>query len=117
VDLAEKAGSRLAAMVPSIRKTSELVQEISAASQEQSTGVAQINSAVTQLTQTTQQNAAASEELAATAEEMNSQAEQLQRTMGVLRGCRQRSALDPQGATARCAQAGHGCQGADGRRG
>ena len=81
VDLAEKAGTLLAEMVPSIRKTSDLVQEISAASQEQSSGVGQINSAVTQLSQTTQQNASSSEELAATAEEMSGQAEQLQQTM------------------------------------
>jgi len=81
VELAEKAGTLLAEMVPSIKKTSDLVQEISAASQEQSAGVAQINSAVTQLSQTTQQNASSSEELAATAEEMSGQAEQLQQTM------------------------------------
>ncbi len=81
VELAEKAGALLAEMVPSIKKTSDLVQEISAASQEQSSGVGQINSAVTQLSQTTQQNATASEELAATAEEMSGQAEQLQETM------------------------------------
>jgi methyl-accepting chemotaxis protein len=81
VELAEKAGTLLAQMVPSIKKTSDLVQEISAASQEQSAGVAQINSAVTQLSTTTQQNASSSEELAATAEEMSGQAEQLQQTM------------------------------------
>jgi len=81
VELAEKAGALLTEMVPSIKKTSDLVQEISAASQEQSTGVTQINSAVTQLSQTTQQNASSSEELAATAEEMSGQAEQLQQTM------------------------------------
>jgi methyl-accepting chemotaxis protein len=81
VELAEKAGALLSEIVPSIRKTSDLVQEISAASQEQSSGVGQINSAVTQLNQTTQQNAASSEELAATAEEMSSQASQLQQTM------------------------------------
>jgi len=81
VELAEKAGALLAQIVPSIRKTSDLVQEISAASQEQSAGVGQINSAVAQLSQTTQQNASASEELAATAEEMSSQAEQLQQSM------------------------------------
>ena len=81
VELAEKAGALLTQMVPSIKKTSDLVQEISAASQEQSSGVGQINSAVTQLSQTTQQNAAASEELAATSEQMSSQAEDLQNTM------------------------------------
>ncbi len=85
VELAEKAGALLDAMVPNIRKTSELVQEIAAASEEQSSGVNQINSAVSQLSQTTQQNAASSEELAATAEEMSGQAEQLQQLMALFR--------------------------------
>jgi methyl-accepting chemotaxis protein len=81
VKLAEHAGTLLNAMVPSIRKTSDLVQEIAAASQEQSSGVGQINSAMGQLNQSTQQNASASEELAATAEEMGGQAEHLQQLM------------------------------------
>jgi methyl-accepting chemotaxis protein len=81
VELAERAGRLLDAIVPNIKKTSDLVQEITAASEEQTSGVGQINSAVTQLSQTTQQNATSSEELAATAEEMSSQAEELQRTM------------------------------------
>lgn len=81
VELAEKAGRLLDTIVPNIKKTSDLVQEISAASAEQTAGVGQINSAVTQMSQTTQQNASSSEELAATAEEMSSQAEQLQSTM------------------------------------
>ncbi|OCX17466.1 HAMP domain-containing methyl-accepting chemotaxis protein [Pseudomonas graminis] len=81
VDMAEKAGKLLGEMVPSINKTSDLVQEISAASEEQAAGVAQINTAMTQLNQVTQQNASSSEELAATAEEMSSQAEQLQQAM------------------------------------
>ena len=81
VELAERAGQLLDQMVPNIKKTSDLVQEITAASEEQSSGVGQINSAVGQLSQTTQQNASSSEELAATAEEMSGQAEQLQQTM------------------------------------
>ncbi len=81
VELAEKAGQLLDAMVPNIKKTSDLVQEITAASEEQSSGVGQINTAMTQLSQVTQQNASSSEELAATAEEMSGQAEQLQHTM------------------------------------
>ncbi|NVM75962.1 methyl-accepting chemotaxis protein [Duganella sp. SG902] len=81
VELAEKAGQLLDEMVPNIRRTSNLVQEITAASEEQSAGVGQINAAVTQLSQTTQQNASSSEELAATAEEMSGQAEQLQQAM------------------------------------
>ncbi|MEW6166026.1 MAG: methyl-accepting chemotaxis protein [Pseudomonadota bacterium] len=85
VKLAEKAGSLLDEMVPSIRKTSDLVQEIAAASQEQSQGVGQINGAMGQLNKATQQNASASEELAATAEEMGGQAAQLQELMSFFR--------------------------------
>ena len=81
VALAERAGSLLEVIIPSITKTSDLVQEISSASEEQSTGVGQINAAMGQLSQATQQNASASEELAATAEEMSAQAELLTRTM------------------------------------
>lgn len=78
VVLAEKAGTLLDQMVPAIRKTADLVQEISAASREQSTGLDQINSAVHQMAQTTQLTASASEELSSTAEEMSAQASQLQ---------------------------------------
>lgn len=77
VELAEQAGALFDKLVPDIKRTSDLVQEITAASQEQSTGVSQINIAMSQLNQITQQNASASEELAATAEEMTSQSEQL----------------------------------------
>ena len=82
VSLAERAGTLLDAIVPSIAKTSDLVQEIASASNEQSSGIGQINTAMTQLSQTTQESSAASEELAATAEEMSGQAEQLQSLMG-----------------------------------
>ena len=78
VNRAETAGKLLDTIVPSIQKTSNLVQEITAASEEQSTGVNQINVAINQLNQVTQQNAASSEQLAATSEEMSSQAAQLQ---------------------------------------
>jgi methyl-accepting chemotaxis protein len=81
VTLAEQAGKLLDEIVPAISKTSDLVQEIAAASEEQSTGVAQVNTAMNQLNQLTQQNASASEELAATSEEMTAQAEQLQELM------------------------------------
>jgi methyl-accepting chemotaxis protein len=81
VELAENAGKLLDQMVPSIKRTSDLVQEITAASEEQASGVNQINTAIGQLNQTTQQAASNSEELAATAEEMSGQAEQLQQLM------------------------------------
>jgi methyl-accepting chemotaxis protein len=81
VRTAERAGDSLVEMLPSIRQTSELVQEIAATSKEQSAGVTQINGAMGQLNRTTQQNASSSEELAATAEEMGGQAAQLQELM------------------------------------
>jgi methyl-accepting chemotaxis protein len=65
-------------MVPSIRKTADLVQEIAAASTEQTAGVNQINAAIGQVSQTMQQNAAAAEELSSTSEELSSQALRLQ---------------------------------------
>ncbi len=85
VQLAEKAGKLLEQMVPNIRRTSDLVQEITAASQEQATGVSQINTAVTHLSKTTQGNAAASEQLAATAEEVNGQVVQLENAVAFFR--------------------------------
>lgn len=81
VKKADTAGKLLQAMVPSIRKTADLVQEIAAASSEQSVGVNQINSAIGQVSQTMQQNAAASEELSSTSEELSSQAIRLQDAM------------------------------------
>jgi len=79
---AERAGALINTIVPGIGRTSDLVQEIAAASMEQSAGANQINTAMNQMNQITQQNASASEELAATSEEMTSQAEQLRELMG-----------------------------------
>ena len=81
VDVAEKAGRMLNKMVPDIRKTAELVQEISAASKEQSAGTAQINQAISQLDLVVQQNASSAEEVSSTAQELAGQAEQLQGIM------------------------------------
>ena len=82
VDTAERAGTLLDTMLPSIRKTAELVREITAASEEQATGTGQVSQAMAQLNSVTQQNASSAEELSATAEEMNSQAENLKELMG-----------------------------------
>ncbi len=101
VALAERAGKSLEEMVPSIRKTSDLVQEISAASGEQSSGAAQINAAMTQISTTTQQNASASEQFAATSEEMSGQAEQLQQAISFFRVAGGSAAGDTRRATAR----------------
>jgi methyl-accepting chemotaxis protein len=72
------AGEMLNRLVPDIRKTAELIAEISAACREQDIGAAQINQAIQQLDQVTQQNAGASEEMSATSVELASQAEELQ---------------------------------------
>ncbi len=77
VEAATTVGTMLAQLVPDIKKTADLVQEISAASSEQRTGVEQSSSAIMQLDSVIQQNATASEELASTAEELSAQSEQL----------------------------------------
>jgi methyl-accepting chemotaxis protein len=79
VKVAERAGQLLVELVPSIRKTANLVQEVASASQEQSSGVSQINKAMSQVDEVTQRNASAAEELSSTADEMTLQAEALQR--------------------------------------
>ena len=81
VQIAEKAGEMLAKIVPDVQRTADLVQEITAASNEQSSGAGQINKAIQQLDQVVQQNASASEEMASTSTELLSQAEQLQNTI------------------------------------
>jgi methyl-accepting chemotaxis protein len=81
VKQAVDAGNLLNAMVPSIRKTADLVQEISAASNEQSMGANQITIAISQISIVTQQNSTAAEELYSTAEELSHQAAQLQEMM------------------------------------
>jgi len=81
VQIADQAG-KMVALVPDIKKTAELVQEIAAGSREQSSGAEQINKAIQQLDQVIQKNAAASEEMSSTAEELSAQAEQLQSTIG-----------------------------------
>ncbi|NLS05530.1 HAMP domain-containing protein [Rhizobium sp. P32RR-XVIII] len=78
VKAAQEAGDMLGRLVPDIRKTAELVSEISAACREQDIGASQINEAIQQLDKVTQQNAGASVEMSATSEELAAQAEELQ---------------------------------------
>jgi methyl-accepting chemotaxis protein len=78
VKAAADAGEMLGRLVPDIRRTAELVAEISAACREQDVGAGQINQAIQQLDQVTQQNAGASEQISATSEELADQAEELQ---------------------------------------
>ncbi|QOZ66903.1 methyl-accepting chemotaxis protein [Bradyrhizobium arachidis] len=85
VKVAQEAGSMLSKLVPDIKRTAELVEEITAACREQDVGSAQINQAIQQLDKVGQQNASASEEVSSTSEELASQAEQLQSTIAYFR--------------------------------
>ncbi|WP_407177434.1 methyl-accepting chemotaxis protein [Bradyrhizobium sp. STM 3562] len=85
VKVAQEAGGMLAKLVPDIKKTAELVEEITAACREQDVGSAQINQAIQQLDKVGQQNASASEQVSSTSEELASQAEQLQSTIAYFR--------------------------------
>lgn len=84
VKVSEKAGEMLTKLVPDIQKTSQLVEEISAACAEQDTGASQISSAIQQLDQVIQQNASGAEESAATAEELANMADMLSSTIATL---------------------------------
>jgi len=85
VKVAQEAGDMLAKLVPDIKKTAELVVEITAACREQDVGSSQINQAIQQLDKVGQQNASASEQVSSTSEELASQAEQLQSTIAYFR--------------------------------
>ena len=83
--LVDQAGVTMQEVVSSIRRVTDIVGEISAASTEQSTGVAQVGEAVTQMDQATQQNAALVEESAAAAESLKIQAQHLVQAMAVFK--------------------------------
>ena len=85
VKVAERSGKLLGALVPAIRRTADLVQEVAAASGEQASGISQINRALTSVDQVTQRAATAAEELASTAEEMAGQATGLHKVVGYFR--------------------------------
>ena len=85
VSVATEAGEMLTRLVPDIRKTAELIAEISAACREQDIGASQINEAIQQLDKVTQTNAGASEEMSGTSEELAAQAEELQTSIAFFR--------------------------------
>ena len=83
--LAGSAGETMGQIVDQVRRVSDLISEISAASAEQSQGIDQIGDAIAQLDQVTQQNAALVEESAAAAESLKHQAAQLNQAVAVFR--------------------------------
>ncbi|WP_233262064.1 methyl-accepting chemotaxis protein [Vitiosangium sp. GDMCC 1.1324] len=85
VKVATRSGQLLVELVPSIRKTANLVQEVVAASTEQADGVVQMNKAMLHVDQVTQRNASSAEELSTTAEELSAQAEALTQLVSYFR--------------------------------
>ena len=83
--LVDKAGNTMTEVVTAIRRVTDIMGEISAASSEQSAGVDQIGEAVTQMDQATQQNAALVEEMAAAAASLNTQAGELVHAVAVFK--------------------------------
>jgi methyl-accepting chemotaxis protein len=83
--LVDKAGATMDEVVSSIRRVTDIMGEISSASNEQSAGVAQVGEAVTQMDQVTQQNAALVEQMAAAASSLKSQANELVQTVAVFK--------------------------------
>ena len=81
--LVDKAGATMTEVVTAIRRVTDIMGEISAASSEQSAGVGQVGEAVTQMDQATQQNAALVEEMAAAAASLNTQAGELVNAVAV----------------------------------
>ena len=107
VRVAERSGTALKDLVPSIRKTAELVQEVATASREQATGVAQVNNAMIQVDKVTQRNAAQAEELANTADQTASHAENLQLLMSAFRASRSATRSNTRATTAPTAARAH----------
>jgi len=79
--VADTAGKLFENLVPNIKRTAQLVQDINLASEEQNSGAEQINNAIQQLNSITQQNAASSEEMSSSSEELSSQADLLRATV------------------------------------
>jgi methyl-accepting chemotaxis protein len=84
--LVDKAGATMAEVVKAIRRVTDIMGEISAASNEQAHGVASVGEAVTEMDQATQQNAALVEQMAAAAASLNAQAQELVQSMAVFQG-------------------------------
>ncbi|ASU38345.1 methyl-accepting chemotaxis protein [Herbaspirillum sp. meg3] len=83
--LVAQAGSTMSEVVSSVKRVTDIVGEISAASQEQSTGIGEVNQAITQMDEVTQQNAALVEEAAAAAQSLQDQAAKLAEVVSVFK--------------------------------
>ena len=91
-DLADKAGKTMDEVVNSVKRVTDIMAEISAASVEQSSGIEQVNQAITQMDDVTQQNAALVEQAAAAAESLEEQAQELSKLISTFRLSGERAA-------------------------
>jgi methyl-accepting chemotaxis protein len=83
--LVGEAGATIQEVVQQVKRVTDIMSEISAASMEQSSGIEQVNTAVTQMDEVTQQNAALVEQAAAAAESLQEQAESLADAVSVFK--------------------------------
>ena len=83
--LVDQAGATMSEIVSAVKRVTDIMSEISAASTEQSAGIEQVNQAITQMDEVTQQNAALVEEAAAAAESMQEQANSLMEAVSVFK--------------------------------
>nr|WP_308419950.1 methyl-accepting chemotaxis protein [Chitinibacter bivalviorum] len=83
--LVDQAGHTMQDVVGAVRRVTDIMSEISAASNEQSAGIEQVNQAITHMDENTQQNAALVEEAAAAAESLEDQANNLTQTVGIFK--------------------------------
>ncbi len=109
-ELVNRSGSTLQGIVGSVKRVTDIVGEIAAASGEQSTGVEQVNTAITQMDQVTQSNSSKTEELSATAQAFAGQAERLQQLVDTFNvGSRSESHHDPWSCGPRGKPSGNAC--------
>ncbi len=83
--LVDQAGATMAEIVQAVKRVTDIMSEIAAASNEQSSGIEQVNQAITQMDEVTQQNAALVEEAAAAAEAMQGQSELLMHSVSIFK--------------------------------
>jgi methyl-accepting chemotaxis protein-2 (aspartate sensor receptor) len=101
--LVEQAGHTMREVVTAVKRVTDIMDEISAASQEQSSGIQQINQAVSQMDEATQQNAALVEQITAAAASLEEQARHLEASVAVFRlpGSTQQQDASRQGIVAK----------------
>jgi methyl-accepting chemotaxis protein len=101
----DQAGATMSEIVQAVKRVTDIMSDISAASQEQGAGIEQVNKAITQMDEVTQQNAALVEEAAAAAEAMQEQAETLMHAVSIFRIVGGREAMERHAAKQAAKQA------------